>query len=83
MPVYEIVKTIGKLIGVENTKELSLAFPSSIDKNEVSISHMNWLDVTKSLNAQGIEDGDMVLLRYQLAKPNKLYYTRLKFTNFV
>lgn len=28
---------------------------------------VNWLDVTRSLNSQGIEDGDMVWLRYRVS----------------
>ncbi|XP_019849675.1 PREDICTED: uncharacterized protein LOC109580678 isoform X2 [Amphimedon queenslandica] len=62
-PVYEIVKIIGKELGLENTKELSLALPSASEKAGISISSLNWLDVTRSLNSQGVEDGDMVLLR--------------------
>ena len=63
LPVYEIVKQIGKILGVENTRELSLALPQSNEKSRASIVHMSWLDPTKSLNSQGIKSGDTLLLR--------------------
>jgi len=47
--------------GIRNDQELSLAFASPSDSEQVS--KLSWLDLSSSLNGQAVKDGDTLLLR--------------------
>jgi len=60
-PVMDIVPTICEKLGIRNDQELSLAFASPSDSEQVS--KLSWLDLSSSLNGQAVKDGDTLLLR--------------------
>lgn len=60
-PLMDIIPVICKELGVVNSKELSIALPSSGPGRDTM--QYEWLDRLSSLNGQGVQQGDTLLLR--------------------
>lgn len=61
-PVMDVVPIICDQLGIKNSEELSLAFPSS-QEQQMKTSGADWLLLSSSLSGQGVKDGDTLLLR--------------------